>query len=70
MLIKLYTNQAGIELLKAGYSAYVFDEPLATSKIPFLIHNKDVEFTRAIYGDSLEPIHVYYASGKISVMGD
>ena len=69
MLAKMYTNRGGIDLLKAGYGAYVFDEPVMNSLTPFFISTKNLEFIKEFYNEDVT-IHMYYASGKISLAGD
>ena len=68
-MIKMYTNQSGIELLKHGYSAYVYDEPTKFKDVAFLIHTKNLKHVRHFYMDGV-PMNIYEANGKISVVGD
>jgi len=69
MLVKMYTNAIGVELLKHGYSAYVFDTKTFLNYTPIIISSHNLKFVREFVVDDFIG-NVYEANGKISVVDE
>lgn len=66
MMLKMYTSNSGIALLKEGYSAYAYDEKHVKSDVPFLVSKHSVEELHNIFVG--KDLVVYLVKGKISVV--
>ena len=71
MMLKLYTNKYGIELLKEGYSAYAWNFKNKSEAIPFLVSSHNAKLVRIHEsGDMVQKFFLVEGDSKISIVNE